>query len=105
MNLTQHIEGGYQEGNITDTAFVDLSAAYDTVKHILLIQKLYNTTQDRNLCRVIQNLLSNRNKQVEEITEEALDNLAIYYKINSLRANPEKTWVAAFHLRNKEANR
>ena len=33
---------------------------YDTVNHRLLIQKLYNTTQDSALCRVIQNMLSNR---------------------------------------------
>ena len=31
LNLTQHIEDGYQRGMITGTAFVDLSAAYDTV--------------------------------------------------------------------------
>ena len=65
LNLTQHIEDGYQKGKITGTAFVDLSAAYDTVNHILLIQKLYNTTQDRQLCRVIPNLLSNRRFYVE----------------------------------------
>ena len=35
----------------------------------------------------------------------ALDNLATYYKVNSLRANPEKTQVTAFHLSNKEAKR
>ena len=46
LNLTQHIEDGYEEGMITGTAFVDLSAAYDTVNHRLLIQKLYNTTLD-----------------------------------------------------------
>ena len=51
---------GYQVGKITGTAFMDLSAAYDTVNHRLLIQKLCNTTQDSKLCRVIQNLLSNR---------------------------------------------
>ena len=65
LNLTQHIEDGYQVGKITGTAFVDLSAAYDTVNHILLIQKLYNTTQDSEHCRVIQNLLSNRRFHVE----------------------------------------
>ena len=31
LNLTQHIEDGYQRGMITGAAFVDLSAAYDTV--------------------------------------------------------------------------
>ena len=46
MNLTQHIEDGYQVGNITGIAFVELSTPYDIVKHRRLIQKLYNTTQD-----------------------------------------------------------
>ena len=45
LNLTQHIEDGYQRGMITGTAFVDLSAAYDTVNHRLLIRKLYMTLQ------------------------------------------------------------
>ena len=45
---------------ITGTAFVDMSAAYDTVNHRLLIQKIFNITQASTLCRVIQNLLSNR---------------------------------------------
>ena len=46
VNLTQHVEDGYQRGMITGAAFVDLSAAYDTVNHRILIQKPYNTTQD-----------------------------------------------------------
>ena len=33
LNLTQHIEDGYQRGMITGAAFIDLSAAYDTVNH------------------------------------------------------------------------
>ena len=65
LNLTQYIEDGYQLGKITGTAFVDLSAAYDTVTHRLRIQKLYTTTQDSELCRVIQTLLSNRRYYVE----------------------------------------
>ena len=65
LYLTQHIKDGYKVGNITGTTFVDLSAAYDTVNHRFLIQKLYNTTQGRKLCSVIQNLLSNRRFYVE----------------------------------------
>ena len=65
LNLTQHIEDGYQESMITGTAFVDLPAAYDTVNHGLLIQELFNKTQDSTLCRAIQNLLSNRRFYVE----------------------------------------
>ena len=65
LNLTQHIKDGYQRGMITGAAFVDLSAAYDTVNHRILVQKLYNTTQDSQLCRVFQNMLSNRRFYVE----------------------------------------
>ena len=65
LNITQHIEDGYQESMITGTAFVDPSAVYDTVNHRLLIQKLFNITQDNTLCRVIQNLLSSRRFYVE----------------------------------------
>ena len=142
---------------ITGTAFVDLSAAYDTVNHRLLIQKLYNTTLDNQLCRVIQNLLHNERsrwrihknglpqgsvlsptlfniytndqpildgtrsfiyaddlcitaqyptfQEVEQIIEEALGDLTHYYRGNSLRANPDKTQITAFHLRIREAKR
>ena len=151
---------------ITGAAFVDLSAAYDTVNHTILIHKLYNTTQDSQLCRVFQNMLSNRRFYVElnnersrwrkqnnglpqgsvlspilfniytndqpihdgtrnfiyaddicvtaqysSFTEvetnigDALEELTQYYRSNSLRANPDKTQVSAFHQRNKEANR
>ena len=65
LNLTQHTEDGYQRGMITGAAFVDLSAAYDTVNHRILIQKLYNITQDSPLCSVIQNMLSSRRFYVE----------------------------------------
>ena len=65
LNLTQHIEDGYQRGMITGATFVDLSAAYDTVNHRIIIQKLYNITKDSPLCRVIQNMLSSRRFYVE----------------------------------------
>ena len=166
LYLTQHTEDDYQRGMITGAAFVDLSATYDTVDHRILIQKLYNTTQDSQLCRVFQNMLSNRRfyvelnnersrwrkqknglpqgsvlspilfniytndqpihdgtrnfiyaddlcvtaqyssfRKVETTIGDALEKLTWYNRSNSLRANPDKTQVTAFHLRNKEANR
>ena len=79
LNLTLHIEDGYQESMITGTAFVDLSAAYDTVNHRLLIQKLFNITQDSTPCRVIhQSSLNNQHKMIimkqlfELFSEEAI---------------------------------
>ena len=46
LNLTQHIEDGFEKSAITGTVFVDLSAAYDTVNHKLLLNKLYDLTRD-----------------------------------------------------------
>ena len=43
-NFTEHIHDCLQRDMITGAAFLDLSAAYDTVNHIILIQLLYNTT-------------------------------------------------------------
>ena len=79
--LSQHIEDGYQRGMFTGAVFVDLSSAYHTVNHLLHIRKLYDFTQDSTLCRVIQNKLSSRRFYV-------------------LRANPDKTHVTSFHLKN-----
>ena len=44
-------------------------------------------------------------QEVEQQIEEALGELTHYYRSNSLRANPDKTQVTAFHLRNREAKR
>ena len=43
--------------------------------------------------------------EVEHTIEKALDELTIYYRSNSLRANPDKTQVTAFHMKNREAKR
>ena len=99
LNLTQHIEYGYQVGKITGTAFVDLSAAYDTVNHRLLIQKLYNTTQDSKLCRVIQNLLSNRRLYVEPKKERIRWRKKKKGMLHQRPADP--LWNQELHLRRR----
>ena len=43
--------------------------------------------------------------EVETTIGDALDELTQYYRSNSLRANPNKTQVTAFHMRNKEDSR
>ena len=42
---------------------------------------------------------------VEERLSNALNELTPYYEDNHLRANPSKTQVCAFHLRNREVKR
>ena len=43
--------------------------------------------------------------EVERTIGDAMYTLTQYYRSNSLRDNPDKTQVTAFHLRNKETNR
>jgi hypothetical protein len=166
LNLTQHIEDGFEEGLVTGVVFVDLSAAYDTVNHRCLLNKILELTKDIHLTELIECMLDNRmffvqlgdkksrwrrlrnglpqgsvlapllfniytNDQprsedtqrfiyaddlgisaqhtdftaVEQRLSKALDELTPYYERNYLRANPSKTQVCAFHLRNREAKR
>ena len=165
MNLTQYIEDGFEEGLITGAAFVDLSAAYDTVNHRILTRKVFEMTKDVKLTQLIQNLLSNRRfyvnlngtrsrwrrqknglpqgnvlapllfniytndqpihprtrsylyaddlciasqkqsfEEVEKALSDALAGLTPYYAANHLRANPEKTQLSVFHLKNRDVN-
>ncbi len=65
LNLTQYIEDGYEQGVITGTVFVDLSAAYDTVNHRLLLNKIYTMTKDIEFTDLISSMLANRRFYVE----------------------------------------
>ena len=60
LNLTQHIEDGFEQKSITGVAFIDLSAAYDTVNHRILLRKLYEITKDFQLVNIIKTFLQNR---------------------------------------------
>ena len=47
-------------GMITGAAFADLSAAYDTVYHRILIQKLYITAQNSQLCSLSEHAVQQK---------------------------------------------
>ncbi|XP_077073341.1 putative RNA-directed DNA polymerase from transposon X-element [Siphateles boraxobius] len=60
LNLTQHIEDGFECKLITGAAFIDLTAAYDTVQDRTMIRKLFDMTGDLDLCQIIKSILNNR---------------------------------------------
>ena len=65
LNLTQHIEDGFELGQITGAAFIYLTAAYDTINHRRLLVKLVMLTDDVPLTKFIRTMLSNRRFKVE----------------------------------------
>ena len=65
LNLTKYIENGFVKNQPTGLVFVDFTAAYDTVNHHLLLNKLYKMTSDILLTKLVQLLLGNRRFFVE----------------------------------------
>ena len=57
LNLTEHIEDGYEKRLITGAVFVDLSAAYDTVNHRRLLSNVLEMTGDVHLTDLIRTML------------------------------------------------
>lgn len=60
LNLCQQIDDGYENKKVTGVVFIDLSAAYDTVNHNLLLKKIYECTDDWHFVRIISSMLHNR---------------------------------------------
>ena len=60
LNLTEHIEDGYEKRLTTGAVFVDLSAAYDTVNHRSPLSKVLEMTGDVHLANLIRTMLESR---------------------------------------------
>ena len=67
LNLNQHIEDGFELGQITGAAFTDLTAAYYTIiiNRRRLLAKFVMLTDDVPLTKFIRTMLSNRRFKVE----------------------------------------
>lgn len=64
LSITTYIEAGYQRKLKTSVAFIDLSAAYDTVWKDGLIYKLLKIIPCKATARLINTMLSSRNFRV-----------------------------------------
>ena len=60
LNLTEHIEDGYEKRLITRAVLVDLSAVYDTVNHRRLLSKVLEMTGAVHLTDLIRTMLESR---------------------------------------------
>ena len=60
LNLMQHIKDGFEKRLVTGAVLVDLSAAYDTVNHLILMTKIYQMTDDKAMTTLLGTLLKNR---------------------------------------------
>ena len=60
LALSTNIEAGFQRHQKTGVAFVDLTAAYDTVWKDGLLYKLYNAIPCGHVVKLIESMLSNR---------------------------------------------
>lgn len=58
--MTQFIENGFEKKNITGVAIIDLTAAYNTVSHRILLDKIYKLTKDKDFTQIIKALLQHR---------------------------------------------
>lgn len=71
LRLTQHIEDGFELGEVTGTVFVDLTAAHDTVNLRRLMWKVETMTSDHTFVAVLRELLHNRRFQVHLLSDKS----------------------------------
>ena len=60
FNFTQHIEYGFEKRLLTGAVFVDLSAAHDTVNYHILMTKIYQIADDKEMTTFLGALLKNK---------------------------------------------
>ena len=65
LHLTEQIRSGLGKGGVVGAVFLDLSKAFDTVNHSVLISKLYNFNLSSNTLAWISSYLSNRRQCVK----------------------------------------
>ena len=72
MQLIDNINNSFEKNHFTLGAFIDLSKAFDTVDHYILITKLKQYEIQGNNIRWFQNYLSNGNSTLHTIIKAHL---------------------------------
>ena len=63
LYFTNNAKLSSDDRNVTLTLLTDLSKAFDCLSYKLLIAKLHAYGEDKNLCLIILNYFTNRNKE------------------------------------------
>ena len=73
--LTRYITGSFEKGEYTLGVFIDLSKAFDTVHHEILIKKLQYYGIDGTALKWFESYLSNRKQYIssQDISKNCLD--------------------------------
>ena len=83
LNLTQYIEDGYEKSLTTGTVFVNLSAAYDTVNHRVLLTKLYGMTEDAEFTKLYG---MTEDAEFTKLIGSMMRNRRFYVKLNGKKS-------------------
>ena len=75
LQLTRDITSSFEKGETTLGVFIDLSKAFDTVDHQILLKKLHYYGIDGTALEWFRSYLSNRKQYIstQEISESCLD--------------------------------
>ena len=75
LQLTRGITSSFEKGEYTLAVFIDLSKAFDTVDHQILIKKLQYYGLDGTTLELFKSYISNRKQYIssQEISESCLD--------------------------------
>ena len=66
LNLVNHIMKPFEKGECTLGIFADLSKAFDTVNHNILLTKFHNNSIKGNYYELLKSFLTNEQKKMKE---------------------------------------
>ena len=106
IDLVDNIITQMDNNEIPISIFLDLSKAFDTIDHAILLHKLQHYGIDGIHLQLFKSYLSNRKQYVEidDIKSNTLPITTEWLEINKLSLNVAKCKYMIFHMHNKQIN-